>query len=168
MKRSEFIKFYTGLNNLNLKEYDKFFLFAISSTKTKVQGIVDEISKKENEFFNPEFVEFQRGRINILKRYAKLENGNVVVEKDQIVIDPLYADMCTKEVTEYINSHNDLLERQNRLGNEYDQFLNEEVFVDVTKISIKYLPSKMSKDVYDEVLKWFIKETPEEFSNMVE
>jgi hypothetical protein len=165
-KRFELVDFFKSLTELNLKGYNKFILFSVDRAKTTVREELKSYEAKEREIYTDEFVKFEQARVDTIRKYAVVEDGQYVEENGSYKIEEDKRPVLQEELALLVSEHKDLIDSVNAKMAELDVYMKDETDIPLTLVSFKHFPDAMDEKDYA-VLSKFIKETPEEISNLM-
>lgn len=168
MTRIDAAELFKTISSLPKKEYNRFFLYAVEKTKTELKTHIEEIAKREYEVvYDENLRKFENERIDILERYAvKDEAGKPVIVDNKYDISPENMEIVKTETKELSDKYEADFVRVQDARKAFQEFIKEEIEVNVVKTSFKTLPENMDSDLFNVVLK-LVKETDEEIQAMV-
>lgn len=141
-------------------KYDKRFKFAIHRNLEYFKDEIKAMAETQKE--SPRFEEYQQKRNQVGMEYAdKDENGNPVmqlVEGTNVYVVSERKEEANGKIAELIKEYHDAIEEHKEAMNQFNELMEEEIEIDVCKISFEYLPEDADYNAF----KWIIKETPEE------
>lgn len=168
MTRFDVVELFKIISSLPKKEYNRFFLYAVEKTKTELKTIIDEAGKKEYEIiYDEKLRQFEKDRISILEKFSNRdESDKPIIVENRYDISEDKSDEVRKEMVELSEKYADDVKRVENLRVEFNQFLKEEIEVNVVKTSFKTLPETVDSELFGTLLK-LVKETDEEIQALV-
>ena len=158
MKRGKLVELNALLTNM--KSQDKRFKFAIVRNLEYLEPEMKAI--RETQKPSPRYEEYVQKRQQIGEEFVdRDEKGNPIlalVEGVEIFQITEKKDEANSKVVELIKEYNDAIEEKKQDINQFNELMEEEIEVDVCKVSFEFLP----EDADYNALKPIIKETPEE------
>lgn len=168
MRRIDIDKFYSSLKEIKFAEKtNKYFLYSINTTIENAEKVVNEMAEKYASLNTEEFVNLEKGRQLIVSQYVELdENGKPIFEQNYVRIQKDKTEEFSAQMNAYIESNKDLIEKYNKITEEFDKFLAEDVGDGfISKVSFKYIPETLSEKEFD-VVKKLIKEDSKEVESI--
>lgn len=167
MKRIDIVNFNNKLKALELKGLNKFILFSVDTTKKKLEELIVEFAKNEQEIYTEDFAKFERGRLEIVRSFSeKDENGNPVIANNSYSIPEDKQSEFAAEIEKYMSANQSVVDATNARMADFDKYITEEIEVALNKFSFKYLPENIDQSTYD-TLSVLFKETAEEIGQMM-
>lgn len=171
LKRFELVELNRVLNeiiNTTKEIFDKRFVFAVYRNLEYFKPEIEAIKNTQKE--SERFREFQEKIEQIGEEYSeKDENGNPKIEIKngvEVYVITNRKEEANRKLQELQVQYKDVIEEQKKNLEVFNQLMEEEVEVEICKVSFNYFPEKYSIDKH-KVLKFIIKETPEEIENML-
>lgn len=166
MKRFEVIKFVENLNKIDIQDFNKFLVYAIRITKSKMLKILEEAQEKEKELYTKEFISAENSRISILRKFAeKDETGDPMIIDGEFLI--YNTKDCKKEVQDNYEKNKEAIDRFVEDSKVYDSYMNEEIGDPIVKTSFTNIPETIKDNFTDEILRKFVKESEEELEKLI-
>ena len=153
MKKFEILKFYKSIITIQNKNEEKKsrFTYALVINKNKLEPIVNAIEESKGTLTDKE-KEFITKRDDIIRRYAKNENGMIYVPEEN-------KEKFLKETEKIEKEYKEEIISLNEKDKSYNEMLNEEYEeeINILKVSIDVFPEKMNDELMNGLL-YMIKE----------
>jgi hypothetical protein len=160
MKRVSLLNLYGLLMEMKSQKNDKRVQFAVVRNLEYFEPEIKSL--REIQKNSPRFEEYVQKRRELGELYAdKDESGQpkiVIVENQQVFQITEKKEEANSKIFELMKEYNDVIEEKNQSIKQLSELMNEEIEVDVCKVSFDFLP----EDANYGILKSIIKETPEE------
>ena len=160
LKRGKLVELNAIFNELKSKQTDKRFKFAIVRNLEYFEPEMKAI--RETQKHSPKYEEYVQKRQQLGEEYAdRDEQGQpklMMVEGQEVFQITEKKEEVNSKIVELIKEYNDVIEEKKEEMQQFGELMEEEIEVDVCKISFEYLP----EDADYNALKSIIKETPEE------
>jgi hypothetical protein len=152
VQRKEIINLAERFQALNSYRGVKF-AYAVSKNGDILKKEADSIKKGQ---FVPEFVEkVGKKRDELLyKNGMKNPDGSLIINGVQVSIDPNNLDQYRKELVELEKENKDLVESQRKNDMEYNEFLNQEVSLDLIELKLEDIPADITVEHFTYVSKF--------------
>lgn len=128
LTRDAAFKLYKTIETFDSKQYNKYFLYAIFSNKKILIPVVEEIVERSKTSVTPDFKEFQ-------DKYNSLKSDDV--------------EELSKLRQELVELYSDALKETNELGIQFNNWVNEEIELDLKTISFEHIPEQIDIKIYD-------------------
>jgi hypothetical protein len=158
MKRYELIEYIEKLENLSLKNYNKYVLFVVQKTISQLKTMNEEIMKKDSERFTQEFKKFEEEKRELLNLYGKKdEDGELIVIGNQVQIENTeeFNDLYVKLVASYRS----VLDKFDEDSRKMKEYMMEEVSDKFLKIDFKHIPEHLDIEEYSVLSKLIDEDT---------
>lgn len=164
MTRFEVIDLFKKLGTLDIRSGNKFFMFAIEKNKSVLKAVVTEIDEKQKSLIPAEYIAFENARMALLEAESKKdENGSPIIEDNKYrLID---SERFNTKMDELKKQYADGLTKISLADAEFSAYLKEDVSVEFSKVSFKFIPDIITADEF-QTLRQFIKESDEEILAM--
>lgn len=169
MKRIDADSFLKEIKNISVEKPHKFLLYAIQKTTENLENLSNEIIEESKKLYTQEFFDLENARRELVKEYSEKDaDGNFVVNGEYIKIDENKKEEFSDKLKEYQETNKELIEKYNKIVEELDAFLGEEIGEDfIVKVSIKNFPEYPGEDTF-KVLSKLIKESQKEVIGLTE
>lgn len=162
LTRETLFNIHKTISELDVKIYNKYFLLAITHAKSLLAPIVKDVEEKTKEIYSEEYAKFTNLRLSILRKYAQKDaQGNPIVINDQVQVPQEQVADVSKEVESLVVEHKAAIEKFELAKKNFEDFIKEEIEIELPKISFQHFPTDIEKHVW-EPLKIFVKESFEE------
>lgn len=140
--RETLINIFKELNSFDkTSQYSKYLLFTISKNVKKFETIFNEVVAKEKELQTEEYVELEKGRLAILRKYSKKgEDGNPVVSENSVTIDEELKEEFDAELAKYIEDNKEAISKYEKDSKAYKEWILEEIEFEFDKVKFEYIP----------------------------
>lgn len=160
MKRGEMVKLDILLREMKEIVADKRFKFAVARNLEYFVPEMNAIQETQKE--SPEYEEYLDKRRKLGEEFVdRDENGKPkvqLVEGQEVFIITEKKDEANAKVVELVKEYAEVIEEKKKEISQFNELMEEEIEIDVCKISFEYLP----EDADYIKLQSIIKETPEE------
>lgn len=160
LKRKELVELNVVLSQLKNEKCDKRFKFAVCRNLENLEPEMKAIQETQKD--NPKYVEFLEKRQQIGQECAdRNENGEPILQTihgQQIFIIKERKDEANEKINKLNEEYSEVIKEKEEEMKQFRELLEEEISVDMCKVSFDYLP----EDADYGKLKYIIKETPEE------
>jgi hypothetical protein len=172
LKRRMVYEFFMVVNNFikeKMKEdVDKRFSYAVHLNLENLESEIKAINEAKKP--SAKYEEYQQKKTMIGEKYSdKDENGKpILVESmgNQIYKVEVNKEEATKEIIKLNEEYSETIKERQKGLKEFQELMEEEVEVDICKISFKYFPDKYN--IFDHgIIKLMIKETKEEMEALL-
>lgn len=107
----------------------------LKSELTLVEGTVK---------LDPKYAEYDGKRLELLKKFAKQEDGKPVIEDNHYIIDPGRETEFNEAVNAMQEEYKDTLLAREKVLNDYDVLLEQEISFDLHKIKLEDIPENIN------------------------
>lgn len=146
--REYFLTLNQNLSYLGALKGSKFS-FTISKNKEVIKPIIDKLKNKLIKQ-SDKFEEFDKKRVEINKKYAKLdEKGNPELVNEQYQILDDKKEDFNKEIDTLKEEYKDTLKEREDQKKELEAFLKEEITLEFKSIPLSIVPEDISVDEMD-------------------
>jgi hypothetical protein len=108
---------------------------------TKVDSFLENNKVKD---LPPEWNDYKKEKIQILKSLAILEDGKPLVKNNAYVIDPDKEEECKEKLAKLDEQYSDLVKNIEKQRADIKLIMESDANIDLTKINISEMPDNMS------------------------
>jgi hypothetical protein len=147
IKRASLVSMWNVFESGELKAIDNFrFNYAIIKNKRIIEPeirAIEEIQKPTEKF-----IEFQNTRIALCEKYAKKDDKGEAI-KNGMSYDIENMDEFNKELEPIKEQYKDTIAEIDEKIKKVNEFIEEDVTIDLYMIKSSYMPDKLSKEIIE-------------------
>ena len=149
MKRYKIVELKRSLEELKQdKKYNKYVLFSIVKTLKTLEPIIADIVKEEEKLYSDEYKTYENSRLSLLKVYAdKNENGEPIIKDNIVQVTNKYEEFEV-EFNKLKENNKEILESTLEKSKSFNEYMEEEVEVEITKFKFEYMPDELLPSEY--------------------
>lgn len=150
------------------QSYNKFFAyFAIRNVQHLLPEIESINALKKMLIAPDEVTEFEKLRDELIEKYADRDSDNklIFIEQNDVITYTFTNDKVSFDdgMAVLIEKYKEPVEKHEKSIKEFYELMNEEVEIEVAKISFKHVPDNIDMNI----INLFLNETPEEVEKLL-
>lgn len=159
----EAIELKKKLENLELKGYNKFILYAISTNISKLTEIEEKIKEADKARYTQDIISFEQKRIDEMKRCGEYKDDELVIQNGRVSISEDKKLEFAETMSQLHEEYSDVLKKFEEESRAFDELLKSDVGISFVKYSWTHLPETMDGAEY-KLLSTFVRESEEDIA----
>jgi len=147
LKIIRIVRLYQAIDSLRTRiDLSKRLSYALVRTKSSIKPVFDAVAEMEK--LSPEMEEFERQRVDALRRFAKRkENGDIEVNGTTVLLDNSQG--YIEELHSLQNKYKTALATFEKSQSEVRTYINEEDNVEIYKVPFEIFPETISPEILE-------------------